>query len=176
MKPSTIALITTGVLATAGLGYIVYFDAKRRNNPTFRKQLRRERKEAAKASKEAEDSSKESKLMLIERVIVECAKEALPTSPEEKEAYFMENVAAGEALCAQGPSGYDEAILPFYKALKVYPAPMELVTIYQKTLPEPVFQTVVSILAIEQKAMESQQEDSPAAAAASATGVDVEVE
>lgn len=48
-----------------------------------------------------------------------------------------------------GPSYYDEAVLPFYKALKVYPAPMELVNIYQKTIPEPVFQTIVSILAIE---------------------------
>ena len=48
-----------------------------------------------------------------------------------------------------GPSYYDDAVLPFYKALKVYPDPMELVKIYQKTIPEPVFQTIVSILAIE---------------------------
>lgn len=50
-----------------------------------------------------------------------------------------------------GPNHYDDAVLPFYKALKVYPAPMELVNIYQKTIPEPVFQTIVSILAIEVK-------------------------
>lgn len=48
-----------------------------------------------------------------------------------------------------GPSYYDEAVLPFYKALKVYPAPMELVMIYQKTIPEPVFTTITTILAIE---------------------------
>lgn len=48
-----------------------------------------------------------------------------------------------------GPSYYDEAVMPFYKALKVYPAPMELVTIYEKTIPGPVFQTIVSILTIE---------------------------
>lgn len=48
--------------------------------------------------------------MLIERVIVECAREALPTSPEEKEAYFMENVAAGEALCAQGKKKKKESV------------------------------------------------------------------
>jgi import receptor subunit TOM20 len=41
-------------------------------------------------------------LRLIERVIVECARETLPSSPEQKEKYFMENVAAGEALCGQG--------------------------------------------------------------------------
>lgn len=48
-----------------------------------------------------------------------------------------------------GPAFYDEAVLPFYKALKVYPAPMELLTIYEKTIPGPVFQTIVSILTIE---------------------------
>lgn len=48
-----------------------------------------------------------------------------------------------------GPEQYENAILPFYKALKVYPAPMELVMIYQKTVPEPVFTTIVNILAIE---------------------------
>lgn len=85
----------------------------------------------------------------------------------------MAQVSAGETLCAQGTKPetyifgkmrnrhsdwsyiilgeayYDEAVLPFYKALKVYPAPMELVMIYQKTVPERVFQTIVNILAIE---------------------------
>ncbi|KAI8087048.1 mitochondrial outer membrane translocase complex, subunit Tom20 domain-containing protein [Gilbertella persicaria] len=176
MKTSTVALIATGVLTTLGLGYLVYFDSQRRSNPEFRRQLRRERKKAVKEAKEAEKSSTESKLKLIERVIVECARENYPTSPEQKEKYFMEQVAAGEALCGQGPQYYDDAILPFYKALKVYPAPMELIMIYQKTIPEPVFQTIASILAIEQKAMEGQQTETPEAAAASATGVDIEVE
>lgn len=73
-----------------------------------------------------------------------------------------------------GPDFYDEAVLPFYKALKVYPAPQELLMIYQKTIPEPVFQAITSILVIEQKAMAGQQAETPEAAAAAATGVDVE--
>lgn len=48
-----------------------------------------------------------------------------------------------------GPEFYEQAVLPFYKALKVYPAPLELIMIYQKTVPEPVFQTVVQIMALE---------------------------
>lgn len=48
-----------------------------------------------------------------------------------------------------GPDHYDEAVLPFYKALKVYPAPMELIMIYQKTIPDAVFQVIASIMAIE---------------------------
>jgi hypothetical protein len=49
----------------------------------------------------------------------------------------------------KGPSYYDEAVLCFFKALKVYPAPMELLSIYQKAVPEPVFQTIVTIVTIE---------------------------
>lgn len=64
--------------------------------------LGRERKLAAKASKEAETSAKETKLQLLERVIIESAREQYPTSPEGKEKYFMEKVAEGETLCAQG--------------------------------------------------------------------------
>ena len=48
-----------------------------------------------------------------------------------------------------GEAYYNDAVLPFYKALKVYPAPLELIMIYQKTVPEPVFQTVVQLMALE---------------------------
>ncbi|CAO3685351.1 hypothetical protein G6F70_005112 [Rhizopus microsporus] len=174
MKNSTIAIATVTGILTVGIGYMFYFDYKRRNDPQFRKQLKRERKQAAKAAKEAENESKESKLKLFERVIVESARENYPTTPEAKEKYFMEQVTIGETLCGQGPTYYDEAVLPFYKALKVYPAPGELLTIYQKTIPEPVFQTITTVLAIEQKAMSSQHAETPEEAAASATGVDVE--
>ena len=123
MKTSTVALIATGVVATLGLGYLVYFDSQRRSNPEFRKQLSkffledlknnaytfspkkklgREKKKAAKDAEKAEKNSKESKLKLIEKVIVECARENYPTTPEQKEKYFMEQVAAGEQLCGQG--------------------------------------------------------------------------
>lgn len=49
-----------------------------------------------------------------------------------------------------GPSFYQDAVLPFYLALKVYPAPLELIMIYQKTIPEPIFQILVTIMAKEQ--------------------------
>lgn len=39
MKTSTIALISAGVATTLGIGYLIYFDSKRRNDPTFRRQL-----------------------------------------------------------------------------------------------------------------------------------------
>ncbi|KAI8376115.1 mitochondrial outer membrane translocase complex, subunit Tom20 domain-containing protein [Radiomyces spectabilis] len=152
MQPQTIVLATTGVLATLGLGYLVYFDYKRRNDPDFRRRLRRERKLAAKEAKAATEESKQTKAKLIETVLQTAASEQYPTSPEEKEKYFMSNVAAGEEWCGKGEAFYDDAILPFYKALKVYPAPMELVMIYQKTLPPPVFETITQIMELEHQA------------------------
>ncbi|KAG2226584.1 hypothetical protein INT45_005070 [Circinella minor] len=150
MKPKTFALATAGAVVAASLGYAVYFDHKRRNDPTLRKQMRRERKKVKKAAKAAEEDAKQGKLKLIDQVLEAVAKEPMPATPEAKEKYFMEQVAAGEQLCNAGEAYYNDAVLPFYKALKVYPAPLELIMIYQKTVPEPVFQTVVQLMALEQ--------------------------
>jgi import receptor subunit TOM20 len=72
-----------------------------------------------------------------------------PVSPEQQEAYFQEQVAEGEKLASQGESGADrrayvcarvtsadssfsgpdlyvEAATHFYRALRVYPQPVEL--------------------------------------------------
>lgn len=62
----------------------------------------KERKQAAKASKDAEKKAQQSKLQMIENVIVTCAREVYPETPEEKEKYFMDQVATGEELCKQG--------------------------------------------------------------------------
>ena len=62
----------------------------------------------------------------------------------------MQEVARGETLSGEGvyflaldipdltPSGADnvEAALCFFKALKVYPQPSDLITIYDKTVPK----------------------------------------
>ncbi|CAO3617450.1 unnamed protein product [Cunninghamella blakesleeana] len=150
LQSKHIAYITAGVALTAGLGYIIYFDHKRRNDPNFRKQLKRERKKLAKKEKEEKTQSEKRVKDLIEQVLAIANEEVLPTSAEEKEKYFMEQVAKGEALCTQGPAYYQAAVVPFYLALKVYPAPLELITIYQKTIPEACFQILVTIMATEQ--------------------------
>jgi mitochondrial import receptor subunit TOM20 len=52
-------------------------------------------------------------------------------------------------LKSLGESGYLDAALCFYKALKVYPNPVELIMIYQKTIPEAVFTLVYEMMSIE---------------------------
>ncbi|CAO0803639.1 unnamed protein product [Mucor circinelloides] len=154
LKTSTIALISTAVVASFGLGYLIYYDSKRRNDPQFKKQLKRERKKAAKQEKLQKEKEITSVEGLIASVLKAVAEEDFPESPDGKEAYFMEKVALGEALCKEGRE--DDAVLPFYKALKIYPAPLELIMIYQKTVPEKVFRIIVNLMAVEQQKRQSE--------------------
>jgi import receptor subunit TOM20 len=39
VKTSTIALISTAIAAAFGVGYLIYFDQKRRSDPHFKKQM-----------------------------------------------------------------------------------------------------------------------------------------
>ncbi|KAI8093488.1 MAS20 protein import receptor-domain-containing protein [Halteromyces radiatus] len=150
LQSKHVAYIAAGVAVTAGVGYLIYFDQKRRSDPNFRKQLKKERKKLAKKEKVEKEQAEQGIKELIDQVVAMANAETLPTSPEEKEKYFMTQVAKGEALCTQGPNYYQAAVLPFLLALKVYPTPLELIMIYQKTIPEPVFQILVTIMAKEQ--------------------------
>lgn len=60
---------------------------------------------------------------------------------------FMQSVSEGETLFAQGPAHHFDASIAFYKALKVYPNPMELVMIYQKAVPQEVFGIIMEMVA-----------------------------
>ncbi|KAI8979342.1 MAS20 protein import receptor-domain-containing protein [Mycotypha africana] len=148
MKSSTIAFITTAILATVGIGYLIHFDRKRRSDPQFRKCLQRERKKAVKELKKQKEEKIQTISTLIDEILKQVEKEILPESADEKEAYFIEKIAEGERLIKEGKM--DDSILYFYEALKIYPAPLELITIYQKTLPEEVFRIIVNVMAVEQ--------------------------
>ncbi|KAJ2819499.1 mitochondrial import receptor subunit tom20, partial [Coemansia erecta] len=155
-----IAVAVSVTAAVAGLGYIAYFDYKRRNDRQFRRKLKRDRKKAEKTATKITNSNNNSNgngdgpslddisdqaLELLNAV----AKEKLPESPEEKEQFFMAQVSKGEALCGSGAAGYAEAACRFFQALKVYPNPVELVMIYQKTTPDMVFKLVMAMMAQE---------------------------
>lgn len=71
----------------------------------------------------------------IKQAVDEAKEEGFPTSVEEKEAYFLDQVTMGEQLGAD-PSRSIEAALAFYRGLKVYPQPGDLISIYDKTVPK----------------------------------------
>ncbi|KAJ9104925.1 hypothetical protein QFC19_003720 [Naganishia cerealis] len=107
--------------------------------------------------------------------LVEISQETLPTSPQEREQYFMEQVAMGEGLAATGPANEVSAALCFYRALRVYPSPVELIMIYQKTVPAPIFALLMELTSLDleagkdvPKASAADVDDEAPAAAASA--------
>ncbi|KAF2265772.1 protein import receptor MAS20 [Lojkania enalia] len=148
VRPAAIAAISVGTLVTGFLAYAVYFDHRRRNDPEFRKALKRESKQQARAAKaEAEAAGKEQK-KTIHAAVERANEEGFPKDPEEVEGYFMQEVAQGESMCQQGADPV-EAALCFYRALKVYPNPRELISIYDKTVPKPVLDILAEMIAID---------------------------
>ncbi len=121
----------------------------------------KEKKRAGKSATQTQsgpDAALEISQADLRAAMVKLKDEPMPQSPEEKEHYFMSQVNLGEQLCAQGsychssiwfvklitrpvtgPAFHLAAALSFYRALRVYPSPVELIVIYQKTVPEPVF-------------------------------------
>jgi import receptor subunit TOM20 len=87
----------TGIIA-----YAVYFDHRRRNDPEFRKALKRESKKIAKAAKEEALAQSSQQKKLVKQAVDLANEEGFPQDAEEVEAYFMQEVARGESLCQEG--------------------------------------------------------------------------
>jgi import receptor subunit TOM20 len=180
MKTSTIVSISVGTVVTGLLGeccqsyapiselarkfdltyftaYAVYFDYKRRNDPEFRKQLKRESRRQARITREAVEKQGEERKEKIRAAVREAIEEGFTTDNDEREAFFMQQIAEGEQLAGEGTSLQDRngtisrlsltlvgktgsdpiaAALCFYKALKVYPEPSSLISIYDTTVPK----------------------------------------
>ncbi|RDL39862.1 putative mitochondrial import receptor subunit tom-20 [Venustampulla echinocandica] len=124
----------------------VYFDRRRRTDPNFRKQLKKESKRQARAAKEEAEAHTVRQRQAVRAVVEEAKEEGFPSDVEEREAYFMQQVAKGEGLSGDGLDNL-EAALCFYKALKVYPQPSDLISIYDKTVPKPVLDLLAEMIA-----------------------------
>ncbi|GAA5953368.1 hypothetical protein JCM21900_001829 [Sporobolomyces salmonicolor] len=148
-SPAKLALAATGVLAAATVGYAVYFDYRRRNDAGFRRKLLKQHKKLEKTAKYQQEAGKEQIQNALRRAIALANAEKVPETAEGKEQFFMEQVALGEQLAARSPEFYVASAISFYKALKVYPAPQELIMIYQKTQPPAVFDLVMELISLE---------------------------
>ncbi|KAL0632274.1 mitochondrial import receptor subunit tom20 [Maublancomyces gigas] len=126
-----------------------YFDYKRRNDPEFRKALKRDKKRHAKSQKAQAEAAHAEQRRLLVAAVRDAQMEGFPSDVEEKEAYFMNEVAQGEGLCQEGPEKSLDAALCFYKALKVYPQPKDLISIYDKTVPKHVLDILAEMIALD---------------------------
>lgn len=80
----------------------IYFDYKRRNDPEFRKALKRDKKKHARAQKQQADAASAQQRDQIAAALRQVAMEGFPEDVEEKEHFFMNEVAQGEGLCQEG--------------------------------------------------------------------------
>ncbi|OOG00680.1 hypothetical protein ASPCADRAFT_429 [Aspergillus carbonarius ITEM 5010] len=146
MRTSTLVAATAGTIVTGLLAYAVYFDHKRQTDPEFRKALKRNNRRMERAVKEEAEAHGAMQREVIKKVVQQAKDEGFPTDLEDKESYFMSQVAQGEALTGEDPI---EAALCFYKALKVYPQPKDLISIYDKTVPKEVLEILAEMVALD---------------------------
>ncbi|CAG8712923.1 7087_t:CDS:2, partial [Racocetra fulgida] len=136
-------LIGLGVLGVIGIGYVIYWDYMRQNDREFRKKWTEKLRQAA------AEVAKDRITAFVKKAVDEVSKENFPTDVAAKEKYFMDQVSNGETLLAEGKERHLDAALCFYKALKVYPNPVELIMIYQKTVPEAVVNVIYEMMSFE---------------------------
>ncbi|KAJ4270342.1 mitochondrial import receptor subunit tom20 [Fusarium torreyae] len=126
--------------------YAAFFDYQRRNQAEFRRNLRRNERKQARAAKEEAEASTQQQRQSIRSRVEEAKEEGFPSGVEEREAFFNEQVMAGEML-SQDPTKALESALAFYKGLKVYPAPGDLIRIYDSTVPKPILDILAEMIA-----------------------------
>ncbi|WWC63594.1 uncharacterized protein I303_106199 [Kwoniella dejecticola CBS 10117] len=146
--PIRIAGATAAVAVTGFLGYAVYFDYMRRHSAEFRKGLKKQHKKLAVAAEAQSKAEKERNSKLLREALITIQNEAPPTTPEQQEAYFQEQVAEGEKLATMGPDYQVQSASHFYRALRVYPQPLELLGIYQRVVPPPVWALLIELTSL----------------------------
>ncbi|CAK7202965.1 mitochondrial import receptor subunit tom20 [Sporothrix eucalyptigena] len=143
LATASVAAVATGLVA-----YALYFDHRRRTQPEFRRDLRRNERRQARAEKELAQQETVKQREVI-KLAVELAKaEGFPSSVEEKEAFFLDQVSKGETL-GSDPTQAIESALHFYKALKVYPTPGDLIRIYDQTVSKPILDVLAEMIAFD---------------------------
>ncbi|KAA6407685.1 MAG: mitochondrial import receptor subunit (Tom20) [Lasallia pustulata] len=145
-RTSTIVAASIGAVVTGLIAYAVYFDHRRRTDPKFRKALKRESRREARAAREEVEAQGALQKKAIKAAVEQAKAVDYPADVEEKEAYFLNEVGRGEVLC-QDESNQMEAALCFFKALKVYPQPGDLIRIYDKTVPKPILDILAEMIA-----------------------------
>jgi len=148
MRTTTIMAASAGTILTGLLAYALYFDHKRQTDPEFRRALKRDNRRLARAVREETEAQGAMQIESIKRAVAQAKEEGFPTDLEEKEAFFMGQVAKGEALCADSSDPINAA-LAFYKALKVYPQPKDLISIYDKTVPKDILEILAEMIAVD---------------------------
>lgn len=85
----------------------------------------------------------------------------LPTSPQEREQFFISQLKVAEDFMGRGPAFYEASARCFFRVLQIYPYhlstwtnnsdPMQLMMVFEQSLPQPVFALIMDLMASEMK-------------------------
>ncbi|KAL8287342.1 hypothetical protein RQP46_003794 [Phenoliferia psychrophenolica] len=140
---SRIAAGGAALAAGVAVSYALYFDYRRRHDAVFRKQLAQKNQVVQKKAQQGQADT----LAVLKRAVALIRAESYDLG--EREQYFMEQVGLGEMAITQGPEYYVAAALAFFRALKSYPAPQDLLGIYRGTQPPAVFALVMELIRLD---------------------------
>ncbi|WVQ81828.1 hypothetical protein IAT38_003955 [Cryptococcus sp. DSM 104549] len=146
--PVRIAGLTAAVAVTGLLGYAVYFDYMRRNSTEFRRGLRRQEKKLVAAAEAQAQAKKEANAKALKDGLIAINSEPVPTNPDQIEAYFAEQASEGEKFATMGPDFYVPSALCFFRALRVYHSPGQLLEAYQRIVPGPILALILELIKI----------------------------
>ncbi|KAJ8969140.1 hypothetical protein NQ317_018586 [Molorchus minor] len=129
VSPKAVIGICAGVSATLFLGYCIYFDKQRHNDPDFKKKLRQRRR-----AKKASASS---------------GKHATTVFPDMKDheavqRFFLQEIQLGEELLAAGD--LENGVDHLGNAVAVCGQPNDLLQVLQQTLQPNVFHLLIQRL------------------------------
>ncbi|EZF09851.1 hypothetical protein H112_08872 [Trichophyton rubrum D6] len=100
MRTSTIAAVSAGTIITGLLAYAIYFDYRRQSDPEFRRALKRDNRRMARAVRQENEAQGAQQMAKIRQAVADAKDEGFPADLEEREGFFMSQVAKGEGLCA----------------------------------------------------------------------------
>ncbi|XP_067861390.1 mitochondrial import receptor subunit TOM20 homolog [Heptranchias perlo] len=112
--------IAAGICGALFVGYCIYFDRKRRNDPNFKKRLQERRRKQRMAAKST----------------------GLPCFPDQidaeaMQAFFLEEIQLGEEFLSQGD--YKIGVDHLTNAIAICGQPQQLLQVLQQTIPPPIF-------------------------------------
>ncbi|KAJ1529067.1 hypothetical protein HK405_002348 [Cladochytrium tenue] len=138
-------------LAIASIAYLIYFDQRRQRDPAFRKWLREERRKVAQAKTDDERRQTEGADASVRAIMTALGMDSdtVPTTEEERQRYLQKQLQLGEELLKRGPAYYKAAATCLFRAVRVYPDPFKLLMAFQDTIPPPVFEDVMAMVAAE---------------------------
>ncbi|KAJ0032935.1 hypothetical protein NQD34_000042 [Periophthalmus magnuspinnatus] len=129
--------IAAGLCGALFVGYCIYFDRKRRSDPSFRSRLRERESRPGTGFRPGLDHLPDLK------------------EAEAVQKFFLEEIQLGEELLAQGE--FEACVDHLSSAISVCGQPQQLLQVLQQTLPPPVFQMLLTRLpAVSQRIVSAQ--------------------